>query len=153
VIREDWEVQEVVLAQDRLDDQVKAVAHYRERDALFRAPPVERKNSLVNWNIRHELNESLPIGLNQLDLTGEALLARDLASHPSLFPFSPGRQGEGFQHGVGGIYAGDRSVEITIHLRHSDTLARAPAVLYSGLIVQHGTRVRLLRTVIEALPQ
>ena len=81
---------------------------------------VQRENALVDWKISGKFDERVSIRLDELDLTRETLLTRDLAPRPSCLPFSPCWEGEGFKNGISGIEAGDRSVEIAVDLRRSD---------------------------------
>jgi hypothetical protein len=97
---------------------------------------IQRENALIDGELSGKLDEGVPIGLNQLDLASETFLARDLTSHPALFPFSPGRQGECLEHSVCGIEASDRSVEVTKHLGCRNRSAWKNVVAPSDLIVQ-----------------
>ena len=115
MIRVDREMQKIVPTQDCFNEQVDSVTHNGERDPLFCASSIERNDPLINREIIRESDESFPICLDQLDLMGEAVLACDLAVHPSLFPLTPGWQGECLKHRVGGVIAGDGPIEITEH--------------------------------------
>jgi hypothetical protein len=97
---------------------------------------VQRENALIDRELSGKLDEGVSIGLNQLDLASEAFLARDLTSHPALFPFSPGRQGECLEHSVCGIEASDRSIEVTKHLGCRNRSAWKNVAVPGDLIVQ-----------------
>src|SRR5512140_781626 len=106
--------------QDSFDNEVDAVAYDCERDTLFSAATVQRKNTLVYWKIRGKLDENVSIYLDKFDLTRKTLLARDLTTHPSRLPLPPRRESEGFEHGICGIEGGDRAVEIAVDLSRPD---------------------------------
>ena len=125
--------------QDRFDKEVNAVAHNCERDSVFSAVTVQRQNALVDRKISGKFDERVSIRLDEFDLTRETLLTRDLAPHPSCLPFSPLGKGEGFKHGIGGIKAGDRSVEIAVDLRRSDIQTSSSVNWSLCLVIIHGT--------------
>lgn len=108
-------------AQNGFDEEVDAVAHNGERDSLFSAAPVEREKTLVDGQICGKGNERVAICLDELNLTGETFLTRDVAFDPSGLPFLPGREGKGFQYGIGSVEGGDRAVEIAVDFRRYDS--------------------------------
>jgi len=116
MIRIDREMQEIMPTQDGFYEQIDSVTHNGERDAFFCAASIERNDPLINREIVRKSDERVPIGLDQFDLARETDLAGDLAVHPSLFPVTPGWQGESLQHRVGGVDPGDGPIEITKHL-------------------------------------
>jgi hypothetical protein len=136
MVRKHREVQQTMPTKDRLHKEIDSIADNREWHSMLGTTTVQRENAFVDRKIRCKLHEGLSISLNQLDLTGEALLARDLASHPALFPFSPGWQGECFEHSVCGIEASDRAIEVTKHLRSRNGIAPTEVDASGDLIVQ-----------------
>lgn len=106
--------------QDRFNKEVDAVAHNCERHSVLSTATVQRENTLVDRKISGKFDERLSIRLDELDLTRETLLTRDLAPYPSRLPCPPCGEGEGFKNGIGGIEAGDRSVEIAVDFCRSD---------------------------------
>jgi len=130
--------------QDRFDQEVKAVAYNCERDSVFSAATVQRENALIDRKISGKFDECVSIRLDEFDLTRETLLTRDLTPHPACFPFPPRREGEGFEHGIGGIEGGDRSIEIAVDLRRAD-LQKSTFVDWAlCLVIIHGTPPSLL---------
>lgn len=125
--------------EDRFNKEVDAVAHNCERHSMLSTATVQRENTLVDRKISGKFDERISIRLDQLDLTRETLLTRDLAPYPSRLPFSPCREGEGFKHGIGGIEAGDRSVEIAVHLRRSDLQKTSNVDSALWLVMNRGT--------------
>ena len=105
---------------------------------MFRAAAVQRENTLVDRKISGKFDERVSIRLDELDLTRETLLTRDLAPRPSCLPFSPCWEGEGFKNGISGIEAGDRSVEIAVDLRRSDFQKTSRVDLALWLVMNRG---------------
>jgi len=85
---------------------------------------IERNDPLINREVVRKPDERVSIRLDQFDLAGEAYLAGDLAIHPSLFPVTPGWQGECLQYRVGGVDPGDGPIEITKHFGRRGTPAQ-----------------------------
>lgn len=110
--------------QDGFYEQIDSVTHNGKWDAFFCAASIERNDPLINREIVRKPDERVPIGLNQFDLARETYLAGDLAVHPSLFPVTPGWQGECLQYRVGGVDPGDGPIEITKHRSRRSTPAR-----------------------------
>ena len=104
--------------QDRFDEEIDAVAYNCERDSLFSAATIQRKNALIDWKVGGKLDEHVSIRLDEFDLTRKTLLTRDLTPHPSCLPFPPRREGKGLEHGISGIYPGDCAIKITKDIRH-----------------------------------
>jgi hypothetical protein len=132
-------MQEAMPTEDRFDKEVNAVAHNCERDPVFSTATVQRENSLVDRKISGKFDERVSVRLDELDLTSETFLARDLAPHPSCLPFSPRWKGEGFKHGIGGIEGGNRSVEIAVDLSRSDIQKSSYVDLALSLVMNRGT--------------
>jgi len=55
--------------QDRFDQEVKAVAYNCERDSVFSAATVQRKNALIDRKISGKFDERVSIRLDEFDLT------------------------------------------------------------------------------------
>jgi hypothetical protein len=132
-------MQEAMPTEDRFDKEVNAVAHNCERDPVFSTATVQRENSLVDRKISGKFDERVSVRLDELDLTSETFLARDLAPHPSCLPFSPRWKGEGFKHGIGGIEGSDRAIEIAVDLGRSDIQQTSYVNLVLSLLMNRGT--------------
>jgi hypothetical protein len=104
--------------QDRFDEEIDAVAYNCERDSLFSAATIQRKNTLVDWKVSGKLDEHVSIRLDEFDLTRKTLLTRDLTPHPSCLPFPPSWEGKGLKHGISGIHTGDCAIKIAKDIRH-----------------------------------
>jgi len=97
MIRECRDVQQSVPPQDGLDDQIKTIAHDGQRNAELHTPAVEDANSFINLQLPREFDHRIPIGSDQFDLPGKAFLTCYLSVQPSLFPFTPLGEREGFK--------------------------------------------------------
>jgi len=129
-------MQQTMPTKDRFNKQINPVADNREWDSMVSTTTVQRENAFIDGELSCKLDKGVSIGLDQLDLASETFLARDLASHPALFPFSPGWQGECLEHSVCGIEASDRSIEVTEHLGPRNVIAPTNVVSSGDLIVQ-----------------
>ena len=105
---------------------------------MFSTATVQREYAFVDWKISGKFDERVSIRLDELDLTRETLLTRDLAPYPSCLPFSPRWEGEGFKHSIGGIEAGDRSIEIAVDLSRSDLQQTSYIDLALWLVMNYG---------------
>ena len=106
---------------------------------MFSTAAIQRENTLVDRKISGKFDERVSVRLDELDLTRKTLLARNLAPYPSSLPVSPRGEGEGFKNGIGGIEAGDRSVEIAVDLRRSDPQTTSYIDLVLWLVMNCGT--------------
>lgn len=123
--------------QDRFDEEIDAVAYNCERDSLFSAVTIQRKNALIDRKVSGKLDEYVSIRLDEFDLTRKTLLTRDLTPHPSCFPFPPCRKGKGFEHGIGGIHQGDCAIKVAKDICHIYYgFERRPSPLFLNARVQ-----------------
>lgn len=117
-------MEQAVPAQYGFDDDVQAVADNGEWNIQLDAKAFERNDPFIYGKAGSELDQRVPVGPNELDLSRQTFLTRDLPVHPSVLPFPPGGKREGFQHGVGRVNSSDRAVEVAKHVCASDVAAR-----------------------------
>lgn len=119
--------------QDRFDEEIDAVADNCERDSLFSAATMQRKNALIDRKVSGKLDEHLSIRLDEFDLTRKTLLTRDLTSQPSCLPLPPRREGEGFEHGISGIHPGDCAIKVAKDICHIYGFEYRPLPLFFNI--------------------
>lgn len=119
-----------------LDQHIKSVTDYGEGNIVFCALAFKRKNAFINGKVGRKTNKCLAIGTNELHLTRQTFLSRDLPVHPTLFPLSPSGQGERFEYRNGGITARDRPVERTEDLGPACTATAMKVSLLEWVMIQ-----------------
>ena len=122
--------------QDCLDEEINTVADNCERDSLFSAVTMQRKNALIDRKITGKLDEHISIRLDEFNLTRKTLLTRDLTPQPSCLPFPPRREGKGFEHGISGIHPGDCAIKVAKDICHIDGFECRPSPLFLNVRVQ-----------------